>query len=82
MSYPLLVGAAYNVVSFCTFSFTDQPISLSAAISLSSIIKEMPQNYNSYIQAFREKDGIHGHQVRLSFRKKAGVGPRVKGGRA
>ncbi len=30
----------------------------------SSVIREMPQNYNNYIQAFREKDGIHGHQVR------------------
>ena len=32
-------------------------------IPLSSIIREMPQDYNNYIQAFREKDGIHGHDV-------------------
>jgi len=52
-----------DVLSCCTFPFTDQSISLSAAIPLSSIIREMPQDYNNYIQAFREKDGIHGHDV-------------------
>ena len=34
------------------------------AVSLSSIIRERPQNYNNYIQAFHKKDGIHGHEVR------------------
>ncbi len=38
------------------------PSALPTAISLSSIIREMPQYYNNYIQAFREKEGIHGHQ--------------------
>jgi hypothetical protein len=31
---------------------------LSAAIALRSIIKEMPHDYNNYIQAFRQKNGI------------------------
>jgi hypothetical protein len=35
------------------------------AISLSSIIREIPQNYNNYIQAFREKDGI---QLPIAYR--------------
>jgi hypothetical protein len=44
-------------------------------ISLSSIIREMPQDYNSYIQAFREKDAIHGHEVRNCLEKMLFVTP-------
>jgi hypothetical protein len=43
------------------------PTSLSAfptAVSLSPIIRGMAQNFNNYIQVFREKEGIRGHQVR------------------
>jgi len=45
------------------------PTSLSAfliAICLSSIIREMPQNYNNYIHAFREQNSIHGNQEKSS----------------
>jgi hypothetical protein len=54
-----------DVVSFCTFSFTGparQPFRLPSPYP--PYIREIPQNYNNYIQAFREKDGIHGHEVR------------------
>ena len=37
-------------------------------ISLSSIIREIPQNDNNYIQAFREKDGIHGYNRARNYR--------------
>jgi len=55
----------------------EQRVTLSTAIPLSSIIKEMPQNYNSYIQASRDKAGIHGRQVRNCLSKKPmnGDGP-------
>ena len=43
------------------------------AICLSSIIREMPQNYNNYIQAFREKDGIHEHEERGSLSGSSGA---------
>src|SRR5208337_3347074 len=37
-----------GVVSWCAFSFTGPPVSSSAGISLSSIIREMPQDYKNY----------------------------------
>jgi hypothetical protein len=52
--------------------YSHSPGSASAfptAIFLSFIIRETPQKYNNYIQAFREKDGIHGHEVKNCFRK-------------
>jgi hypothetical protein len=49
----------------------------SFGISLSSIIREMPQDYTNYIQPFHEKDDIHGYQERngLSGRQAASMSP-------
>ena len=54
------------------------------AVSLSSIIREMAQNYNNYIEAFRafrEKDGIHGHEMRNCLTRRTVRQPPSRGTR-
>jgi hypothetical protein len=48
------------------------------AISLSSIIRETPQNYNNYIHAFRQKEDIHGDRESCFSRSCRGDGLSLK----
>jgi hypothetical protein len=64
------VAQAERVVTLFRSVHSHSPTSLSAfpaAICSFPIIGEMPQNYNNYIQTFREKASTYGHQVKNSL---------------